>query len=174
MVKKKDIRKIPSRNYLYLLCIFVISMFVFWIIVKPFEKKDDEKSLLTNKLEKLSYESINAYITERQNIIVYLTDFSEKSNDFENLFEDVVLKNEIDEDIVYMNTNDLKNNELLEIENKFFNDKLKNSKVKLNIIPNLLVFKEGMIIDILYKTDTIYDENSIMVFLENYGVINND
>lgn len=174
MAKKKEIKKISSKNYFILAAIFLISGLLFWLVVEPFKKSDKQESKLTDKLEKLSYESIDAYITERQNVIVYLTDFSEKSNNFENEFETVVLKNDIDEDVVYMNTTELAPDSLTKLKNKYFNDKLKSSKVELNVIPNLLVFQNGKIIDILYKVDTIYDKTSITKFLENYGVIDND
>ena len=174
MAKKKEIKKISSKNYFMLAVIFLISGLLFWLVVEPFRKSDKQESKLTDKLEKLSYESIDAYITERQNVIVYLTDFSEKSNNFENEFESVALKNDIDEDIVYMNTTELAPDNLTKLKNKYFNDKLKSSKVELNVIPNLLVFQDGKIIDILYKVDTIYDKTSITKFLEKYGVIDND
>ena len=174
MTKKKEIKKISSKNYFMLAVIFLISGLLFWLVVEPFRKSDKQESKLTDKLEKLSYESIDAYITERQNVIVYLTDFCEKSNNFENEFESVALKNDIDEDIVYMNTTELAPDNLTKLKNKYFNDKLKSSKVELNVIPNLLVFQDGKIIDILYKVDTIYDKTSITKFLENYGVIDND
>lgn len=174
MAKKKEIKKISSKNYFMLAVIFLISGLLFWLVVEPFRKSDKQESKLTDKLEKLSYESIDAYITERQNVIVYLTDFSEKSNNFENEFESVALENDIDEDIVYMNTTELAPDNLTKLKNKYFNDKLKSSKVELNVIPNLLVFQDGKIIDILYKVDTIYDKTSITKFLENHGVIDND
>ena len=174
MTKKKEIKKISSKNYFMLAVIFLISGLLFWLVVEPFRKSDKQESKLTDKLEKLSYESIDAYITERQNVIVYLTDFSEKSNNFENEFESVALKNDIDEDIVYMNTTERAPDNLTKLKNKYFNDKLKSSKVELNVIPNLLVFQDGKIIDILYKVDTIYDKTSITKFLENHGVIDND
>lgn len=174
MAKKKEIKKISSKNYFMLAVIFLISGLLFWLVVEPFRKSDKQESKLTDKLEKLSYESIDAYITERQNVIVYLTDFSEKSNNFENEFESVALENDIDEDIVYMNTTELAPDSLTKLKNKYFNDKLKSSKVELNVIPNLLVFQDGKIIDILYKVDTIYDKTSITKFLENHGVIDND
>lgn len=174
MAKKKEIKKISSKNYFMLAVIFLISGLLFWLLVEPFRKSDKQESKLTDKLEKLSYESIDAYITERQNVIVYLTDFSEKSNNFENEFESVALENDIDEDIVYMNTTELAPDSLTKLKNKYFNDKLKSSKVELNVIPNLLVFQDGKIIDILYKVDTIYDKTSITKFLENHGVIDND
>lgn len=174
MTKKKEIKKISSKNYFMLAVIFLISGLLFWLVVEPFRKSDKQESKLTDKLEKLSYESIDAYITERQNVIVYLTDFSEKSNNFENEFESVALENDIDEDIVYMNTTELAPDNLTKLKNKYFNDKLKSSKVELNVIPNLLVFQDGKIIDILYKVDTIYDKTSITKFLENHGVIDND
>ena len=82
MTKKKEIKKISSKNYFMLAVIFLISGLLFWLVVEPFRKSDKQESKLTDKLEKLSYESIDAYITERQNVIVYLTDFSEKSNNF--------------------------------------------------------------------------------------------
>lgn len=174
MAKKKEIKKISSKNYFMLAVIFLISGLLFWLVVEPFRKSDKQESKLTDKLEKLSYESIDAYITERQNVIVYLTDFSEKSNNFENEFESVALENDIDEDVVYMNTTELAPDNLTKLKNKYFNDKLKSSKVELNVIPNLLVFQDGKIIDILYKVDTIYDKTSITKFLENHGVIDND
>lgn len=174
MTKKKEIKKISSKNYFMLAVIFLISGLLFWLVVEPFRKSDKQESKLTDKLEKLSYESIDAYITERQNVIVYLTDFSEKSNNFENEFESVALENDIDEDVVYMNTTELAPDNLTKLKNKYFNDKLKSSKVELNVIPNLLVFQDGKIIDILYKVDTIYDKTSITKFLENHGVIDND
>lgn len=174
MTKKKEIKKISSKNYFMLAVMFLISGLLFWLVVEPFRKSDKQESKLTDKLEKLSYESIDAYITERQNVIVYLTDFSEKSNNFENEFESVALENDIDEDIVYMNTTELAPDSLTKLKNKYFNDKLKSSKVELNVIPNLLVFQDGKIIDILYKVDTIYDKTSITKFLENHGVIDND
>ena len=43
-----------------------------------------------------------------------------KSNNFENEFESVALKNDIDEDIVYMNTTELAPDNLTKLKNKYF------------------------------------------------------
>ena len=56
----------------------------------------------------------------------------------------------------------------------YYSDKLKSSNVELNVIPNLLLFQDGKVVDLLYKVESAYTYNEIVIFLENYGVIDND
>lgn len=175
MTKKKSTKRVvPFRNYVLLLFIFAITGLIFWLLVEPFKEDEKQESEFTDKLEKLDYGSFGEFITERQEIIVYLTDFSEKTDEFEIHLEKIVKEKELTSDVVYVNTKELVGDELLEIKNNYFSDKLKSSKVELNVIPNLLLFEDGKIIDVLYKVETNYLESEIVVFLENYGVLEND
>ena len=175
MTKKKSTKRVvPFRNYVLLLFIFVITGLIFWFLVEPFKEEEKLESEFTDKLEKLDYGSFGEFITERQEVIVYLTDFSEKTDEFEIHLEKIVKEKELTSDVVYVNTKELVDGELLEIKNNYFSDKLKSSKVELNVIPNLLLFEDGKIIDVLYKVETNYLESEIVIFLENYGVLEND
>ena len=174
MTKKKETKRVvPKRNYGILLAIFIVSGIIFWLLVEPFKKEEKQESSLTDKMVKLDYNSLGEFITERQDIIVYLTDFSEKSKNFEEEFEDV-LKKDLNVEVVYMNSSELSSEDLNSIKKTYYSDKLQSSNVELNVIPNVLLFKDGKVIDILYKIDKVYLESEIIIFLENYGVIDND
>ena len=175
MTKKKDTKRIvPKRNYVILLLIFVVSAVIFWLLVEPFKKEEKQESRLTDKLVKLDYSAFGEFIVERQDVIMYLTDFSNKSLDFEDYFEDVINKEELAYEVVYVNTSNLSSEDLLNIKNTYYSDKLKSSNVELNVIPNLLLFQDGKVVDLLYKVESAYTYNEMVIFLENYGVIDND
>jgi len=175
MASKKDGKRIvPKKNYVILLSIFLISGFIFWLLVEPFKKEEKQESKLTDKLEKVDYVSFGEFITERQNVIVYLTDFSKKSDLFEDEFEKVINDEELNLEVVYMNSNELTMDELENIRKLYYSDKLKSSNVELKVIPNLLLFQDGKVVDILYKVESAYTYNEMVIFLENYGVIDND
>lgn len=175
MAKKKDTKRVvPKRNYVILLLIFVVSGVIFWLLVEPFKKEEKQESKLTDKLVNLDYSAFGEFIVERQDVIVYLTDFSNKSLDFEDSFEDVLNKEELVYEVVYVNSSSLTSEDLLNIKNTYYSDKLKSSNVDLNIIPNLLLFQDGKVVDILYKVESAYTYNEMVIFLENYGVIDND
>ena len=42
MTKKKEIKKISSKNYFMLAVIFLISGLLFWLVVEPFRKSDKQ------------------------------------------------------------------------------------------------------------------------------------
>jgi len=175
MAKKKDTKRVvPKRNYVILLLIFVVSGVIFWLLVEPFKKEEKQESKLTDKLVNLDYSAFGEFIVERQDVIVYLTDFSDKSLDFEDSFEDVLNKEELVYEVVYVNSSSLTSEDLLNIKKTYYSDKLKSSNVDLSIIPNLLLFQDGKVVDILYKVESAYTYNEMVIFLENYGVIDND
>ena len=175
MTKKKDTKRVvPKRNYVILLLNFIVSGVIFWLLVEPFKKEEKQESKLTDKLVKLDYSAFGEFIVERQDVIVYLTDFSDKSLDFEDSFEDIIAKEDLAYEVVYVNTSTLTSEDLLNVKNTYYSDKLKSSNVGLNVVPNLLVFQDGKVVDILYKVESAYTYNEMVIFLENYGVIYND
>lgn len=171
---QNKMRVIPKKNYFILLAIFIVSGIIFALAVEPFKKEEKQESSFADKLDKLDYGSLGEFITERQDILIYLTDFSEKSKNFEKVFEVVVKEEELNLEVVYMNTTEFTSSELNKIKTNYYSNKLNSSNVELKIIPNILIFQDGKIVDILYKIEKEYEKDEIKIFLENYGVINND
>lgn len=146
------IKKIPLKNYIILAVIFCISMgiviyFCNWY--KVYDQYQRQTPVIRETLSEITVEELDHYIMENPTTIIYMCTASDLTcRNYEKDFKKIIEKNDLQEDIIYLN---LSNTNLDEFTDNFNNNY--NYKVKLtNYYPSLVVFEDGKVTNILQGT----------------------
>ena len=75
-------------------------------------------------------------------------------------------------DILYLNTLELKNEDINKLVFDYASPALR--KIKNIFVPNLIYFQNGEAIDILYTKKNVINKNDMIDFLERNDVLSND
>jgi len=146
-------KKIPTKNYIKLLiiCAFTLGVvFVFraWYI----SHLEYQKTIpvIEGVIGEIKYNEFDTYIIESQDAVIYIG-ASEDMNcrEVEAKFKEYIIKNELREEIVYLNISDSNNRK--EIINEINIKYGSVTDVKIDSYPALLVFKDGNIYDAVSK-----------------------
>lgn len=177
-------RKILLKNYIiYSIVVFLTIIISVYIVVLFNKSKEyyENNSVLTDILYEILpqndldiNENLKNYLLENSNLIIYISSGKDKEiKDFENELKNYILENKIQEDIVYINYDDIK-------KTNFIYDLLNNYSDTENIPeysiisnkPILILFDNGYISNIYNKEEpNIYEINW---FLIGNGVVEND
>ena len=172
MSNKKERKEIPAKNYLILSIIVIITLVATIYLFSWFKQYNDSKvstPIITSTLREVEYNNLKTVLAERDVLIMYMCTTDEKvCRSFEKKFSDFVNKNNLTEDIIYLNLgyNSDENNLLEKVYDEYKSDSLVK---KVHEYPTLLIFNQGKIVDILSsngkKTITI---KQVKDFLEGY------
>lgn len=148
--------KVKNRILLIIICFFTIVILIVSLKLNDNRIKNDlSLSQLEEYLTEINYEEISDYIIEQPSIIIYVSNSSKQSDKkFENLLKPIIRKYNLENDIVYINTNDT----------TIIDPIYQNS-------PELVIYKDGEITDIVDCT-TLRSKKSIIKLLKERGVIN--
>lgn len=148
--------KVKNRILLIIICFFTIVTLIVSLKLNDNRIKNDlSLSQLEEYLTEINYEEISDYIIEQPSIIIYVSNSSKQSDKkFENLLKPIIRKYNLENDIVYINTNDT----------TIIDPIYQNS-------PELVIYKDGEITDIVDCT-TLRSKKSIIKLLKERGVIN--
>ena len=170
--QKNEVKEIPTKNYLVLGIIIVITLLACVYIFSWFRQYNNSKintPIITSTLREVEYNNLNTVLQERDMLIMYMCTTDESiCRNFEKKFAKFVKDNNLTEEIIYLNLGYSKDeNHLLDkVYNEYKSDKLVK---KVHEYPTLLIFNEGKIIDVLSSNSkdklTIDDVNQ---FLEGY------
>lgn len=149
--KKVEKRKIPTKNYVIVLVIFALSLFLVFFLrdwYRSYQEYEKTIPVLTNALSEVRYNEIYNYIGDNQSVIIYMgvaddDDCRELEAKFKKVIEERHLKNKI----VYFNITDVEDKELLLKE---FNDKYATGD-RISAYPAIILFEDGKIIDFKSK-----------------------
>ncbi|MBP5678682.1 MAG: hypothetical protein J6X28_02490 [Bacilli bacterium] len=171
MVNKKKVEKEPEKNYvknsiilivLFGVCIFLTLYFCKWYeVYKEYEK---ETPVIRGSLSEINKEDLDHYVVDNSDVIIYMcTATDDDCRSFEKDFKKYIRRNEITDEVVYLNLTGIDIKEFV----KEFNDTY-SYKVKLNgRYPAFVAFQDGKVISILQgsrnKTITI---SKVQSFLE--------
>ena len=148
--KDKELRKVPTKNYIILLLLFVATFalvyyFYRWYVV--YSDYQNDIPVIRDSLPELTEEEVIHYIQENQTTVVYMCTASDNNcRSFEKNFKKLIEKDSLKEYIVYLN---LTNTNLAEFTNNFNNRY--QYKEELSNYPSLVVFEDGVISDILQQ-----------------------
>ena len=151
-VLKKDLnenQKNYLKNYIILIvifgcCIFFTLYFCKWYdVYKEYER---EIPVIRGSLSEITKDDLEHYIADNSNVIIYMcTAVDDECRNFEKEFKKYIVKNEITDEVVYLNLTGVDQDEFL----KEFNDTY-HYKIKLNgKYPAFVAFEDGKIDSVL-------------------------
>lgn len=160
---KKE-KEIPFKNYIILavILIFTILLVVYlfnWQSI--YQKNKLQEPILDKYLMVINYNELDDYLVENKEAIVYVSVLNdEKIRMFENKFKNLIIKNDLNNKILYLNLT----NESVEINKKYLSN--------LSEVPTLIIFDEGKVVENYSIKDNNYDIKAFEKFLKKEEIIN--
>lgn len=179
----KDKNKIPSKNYVYVVMISVLTLaitgyFCFWY--KSYSEYNQNNSIMSGYLLEIGEQEIinnlENYVLDNPNTILYISYGNDsKIKQFEIGFKNMIEENNLKSSFIYIDLNKVPNKTFeSEFREKFFSDELNNLNVEKLNQPNLLVFEAGKVKKLLYYTEKDITIEAVKKFLISEEVIVND
>lgn len=161
MAKEKTIKKVKEKmnldehqknylkNYIILIAIFCCCVFLTLYFCKWYEvyqEYEREIPVIRGSLVEINPEDLEHYVADTPGTIIYLcTANDDECRNFEKDFKKYINKNDITDEIIYLNLTNIDNSQFI----KDFNQKYQ-YKMKLNgKYPAFVVFQDGEITSVL-------------------------
>lgn len=163
---KNNKRVVPKKNYLYLLIMIVMVVFVTFSIVnigKYYDNKKLEESYLEGYITEVTLEEVENVLTEPSSELFILVTKVNNENVY-NLEKDIkkVIKNrDIRDNIIYIDYTDNKNN-IGEL-NKVLDSDIKS-------IPAIIYYKNGEVVTSIDSSDGLLNAGDFEQLLDSYEV----
>lgn len=149
MAVKKNEKKITVKSYVILSLIFIGAIVLTLYFCKCYEVYDahqKEIPVLRDTLNEITDIELEHYILENPTTIIYMCEASNMiCRDYEKDFKKLIEQNTLQDDIVYLNLNDLDQEKFLKDFNKSYPYKIKLTKY----YPAIVMFEDGKIKHIL-------------------------
>lgn len=169
---KENGKNIPTKNYIVLGVIVIITLLACLYLFSWFRQYNDTKTstpIITSTLREVEYDNLNTVLKERDILIMYMCTTSENvCRNFEKKFSKFVKDRNLTEEIIYLNLgySSDENNLMTTVYNKYKSDTLVK---KIYEYPTLVIFNQGKIVDVLSSNG----KNKITIkqvseFLEGY------
>lgn len=179
----KDVNGVPLKNYIFVLIlsiftIVVVSYFIFWYKNNTSNYKNN--SVISGYLSEIGedeiIENLSNYVLDNPDCVLYVSFGNQSSlSGFESDFKTLINEYNIKSSFIYADFNLINDKKFVEkLQEYFFSEELKNKNISLIKQPNLLLFKDGKIIDVLYSSKQSINLNDVKSFLFKYEVIAND
>ncbi len=170
-------REIPKKNYLILLVIVVAVVGLCFYLTswyKTIAEYYKTNSVISEVLPEIETETFSSFLLDNPDIVVYVSSSSDSNvKTFEKQFKKLIVEYALNSNIIYFDTDKETNvNGLETLVNNYMSKSLK--KVTTITDPNLIRFKNGEIVDILYVKDSTITKSDVVKFLERNEVIEND
>ena len=141
------------KNYFILIIIFILSCGFTLYLCEWYNVYSDYKEqtpVIRGTISEIVYDDLNHYVVDVPNIIVYVcTPNSDECRNFEKTFKKYVIKNGLNNEIVYLNVSNVDQQQFLADFNNTYKYKI---KLKGNY-PAFISFKDGKIDSILQGSD---------------------
>lgn len=173
MAKK---REIPRKNY-YILGVLLIATIALVCYVGNWYRTDQEykqrNSIITSIISEVKEEELSSYLVDNANIVIYFASSQDlEIKGFEKEFKKYIVEEELKDQIIYVNTRDIKENKFYQnIIDQYFDSSLKNKNINLNYIPNLVIMKDGKIKDVMITYDVDISMTEVEAFFIKNGVV---
>ena len=166
--------KIPTKNYIIYGIIVIVSLLIVFYLnewYKAYKQNELKNSYIAKYVNEVNYDEFKNYILENPNGIVYMGRTNcEECLAVEKKLYDIADKNEIIEQLIFLNLTDFSNNNnyLNTIKNDFYNSNI----ITPLSIPAIAIFNEQKIVDILISTDdNKISKSDIIKLLEGQEII---
>jgi len=147
-----------TKNKIILIIICILTLAILFAALRFNENRIssiNNKSYIGNYLTEIKYSSINDFIVENRNVVIYVSNSNDtKSKDFEKYFSKVIKKYNLESNIYYININDTN------IVDLFYQN-----------APEFIIYKDAEVSEVIDAT-TLKDYNMIVSSLKERGIIN--
>lgn len=149
MKKQEPERKIGIKNYLILVLIFTISIVITFYLCNVYNVYEESKRqipVIRGTLSEITSEELEHYISENPTIMMYIcTASNETCRKYEKSLKKYVVRDELQEVIVYLNLTEA---EVVSFTENF-NSKYTTSLKLKETYPALIIFEEGKVTHLL-------------------------
>ena len=160
-------RKIPTRNYLIVIVIILVTILLALSISNYFRKKIEyqNQTNITSYLSEIKVEELDNFLTENHDVMIYLVD-SNNSTKLQNKVKKIILNYNYNKDMVVLNTSSDSESIFNLLKEKYSNPN-QNSKYRTN---SILIIKEGKIVAVFEINDDNVKNMRTFIDTNFYGV----
>ena len=155
---KKNNKEIPKKNYFILILLSIGTILLVFYLSNVYKERVEYKNQnnnIMNFLSEIKEEELNNYILDNHDTIIYISSsLSDANKKFEYDLKKFIDKNDLNKDIVYLDSSNLSDSFYDNLRNNYLSNELKKQNITLNNIPNIIIIKEEKIVNVLYKTLT--------------------
>ena len=142
-------KKIPVKNYFILLIIVILVAISTIILTNIYNNRLRKTSIMYNYLSEIKKNDIDTYLTEKPNIILYISDkYDITNNKIEEKLQNEIIKYNAKDYIIFLNIN-TKNIEFIDKLNKKYNGNIEKK------LPVLVVIEDSQIQKTYYELENI-------------------
>lgn len=142
-------KKVGIKNYFILILIFATGILLTLYLCNVYKVYDESKKqipVIRGTLSEIKYEELEHYISENPTTVIYMcTASNEVCRNYEKDLKKLIKKEELQEEIVYLNLSETNNSEFTEMFNKKYPFKVKIT----DNYPAIVIFIDGKITNIL-------------------------
>lgn len=169
-------REIPKKNYIIMVIVVAVTVcltFYLALWYKTIKEYYQNNSVIAEVLSEIEEESLSSYLLDNPTTLIYVASSNDQEiKSFEKKFKKYITDNNLNNEIVYFDINGLDNNHINNVLVNYTSSSLE--KLKNIVVPNLIYFENGEIVDILYIKKTNIKKIDIVSFLERNNVIIDD
>ncbi len=163
-------REIPKKNYVILLVIIILTILLTIYLgnwYKATQYMNIDENILAERLPEVKLAEIDTFLQENPNIIIYIASSTNQENKvFEKKLYDYIVKNNLTNSFVYLNKNDVLEQQIIDLQKKYGSEDIKN--INMTFIPNFYVVQDGKITNFYNRTGKISYQDAIK-FLKEVG-----
>ena len=149
MPKAKEVKKIPTKNYLLLLVLFAATFLLIYYLYRWYVVYSDYQNqipVIREYLSEVTEQEMEHYIQENPTAVIYVCTAADiECRNFEKNFRKLVEKDSLKEYITYVNLTDENKDSFI----SRFNQRYPHKKIRLTKYPAIIVFEDGVISSIL-------------------------
>ena len=168
-------REIPKNNYIKLgvVIIATIALTFYWAswynTTKEYRMNN---SVIPTVIGEVTMEELDNYLLENPDIMIYFASSKDDTiKDFEDDFKKILVKENLKNDFVYIDTSKIETQEFYQsFAKKYYSKSLKSKKETLDIIPNIILIEDGKVIDIMHLSKKEITKEDIKNFIKKHGV----
>ena len=169
-MKKEKFRDIPSKNYILLGIVFIVSfLFIYYLYVwfDTYKEAKLNMPILNRYMEVINYNELDDYLIENPDSIIYVSVLENSEiREFEKQFKNIFKRNEIEKNILYMDiTNDMNN-----VDNSKYNI----NGVSILDVPSIMVIDNGMLKSIYSISNNGYNVDMVREYINNINFSSED
>ena len=138
----------PLKNYFIYFALILITIVLTLFLANNYLKDKENKSVLYGFVNEIKPEDFEQYVTERPNVMIYISNIKSDNDKFEKKFKRKIESLNIVEDVVFINKDNI---------NYKFIDLLK-SKYNLELRTNLdslIIINDNKVVNYIYINDNV-------------------
>lgn len=144
-------KQIPKKNYYILAVLIVITILLTLSLASLYNNRDKMASKFYNYANKITSEEFDEYMLENQDLLIYISDKFDLSNEkFENSFEKKLDSLNLKDKLIYIDKDQLSKKFLNNLKDKY------NIRIDKNKLPIIIVILDKKIIksmQVFYNSD---------------------